>query len=181
VLGRTCGPAEAQQLRPRRPRPGDQGPLDEALRTLTGGPPIKRAPGSLAWDNAGGTRRRPSHACVSGSGADARCPGGASALPGTAPARRRGRGLPGWHRASRAIAPTAQTTLTPHATTGATPAAVPVGRARARRSPRLWPERLALPPQTPPPSSPSVPPRHEATLPDLAGHHRHDHGRRRQA
>jgi hypothetical protein len=43
------------------------------------------------------------------------------------------------------------------------------------RVPR-W-HRLALPPLTPPPPGPSVPPGDDATLPDLAGHHWHYHGR----
>jgi transposase-like protein len=58
---------------------------------------------------------------------------------------------------------------------------IQVPRARATLSRSLWPDRVALPPQTPPPSSPRIPPGDDATIPDVASHHRHDPGRIRSA
>jgi len=50
-------------------------------------------------------------------------------------------------------------------------------RTRATLSRGLRPDRIALPPSTPSFPSPRVPPGDDATLPDLTGNHRHDHGR----
>ena len=60
---------------------------------------------------------------------------------------------------------------------GATPGAIQLPSTRPARSRGLVPDRIALPPPTPSLPSPRVPPGEDATLPALAGHHRHDHGR----
>ena len=54
---------------------------------------------------------------------------------------------------------------------------IQVPRTGAALSLPVWSHRIALPPQASPPPSPSVPPRNDATIPDLTGRHRHAHGR----
>jgi hypothetical protein len=68
-----------------------------------------------------------------------------------------------------------------HMPAGTTDAAVQVSRARPAISRRLWPHRVTLPAAAPPALGSGVSSGDAATIPNVAGDHRPDHGRIRAA